>query len=218
MVRRLLFHQPYPIESQSGTALLAAYETKRSVLKLLTSALGLSLASLLAAGPALAQDALPAEATAVQTYVGVSGGYHDLGDNPLGDNGGIIGGGVVGFDVPLSSRGLTIGAEGNFHVGTGAIDTEYGVAGRVGYRFPSGGLFYVRGGYQWVNVDIGKLTSGLVDEDDLEGVDVDDTVKDYLVGVGGEFPVGTGKSRLRVGVDTVSFDTWRPNVAFILGF
>lgn len=182
------------------------------------SVLGLSLASLLAATPALAQDAPAAEGTVAQTYVGISGGYHDLGSNPIGDDAGAIGGGVVGFDVPLSSSGLTIGLEGNFHIGTGVIDSDYGAAARVGYRFPSGGLFYVRGGYQWVNIDVSNLTNGLADEDDLGDADVDDTVKDYLVGVGGEFPIGAGKSRVRVGVDTVAFDTWRPNVAVILGF
>lgn len=178
------------------------------------STLGLAIAATLAAAPAAAQT----ETNGVGAYVGVSGGYHDLFDNELGDDGGAIGGVIAGFDAPLSTTGVTIGVEGNFHLGTGAVDSDYGVAARLGYRFPSGGLAYVRGGYQWVNVDVSKASSGLVDEDDLSDLDFDDTASDYLVGVGGEFPIGNGKSRVRVGVDTVSFDTWRPNVAFVLGF
>ena len=175
---------------------------------------GLSLAAALAAAPAIAQDAT-AQAS---PYVGLSGGYHDVVDNDLGDDGGAIGGVVAGVDLPVSAAGtrtVIVGAEGNFHLGTGAIDSEYGVAGRIGLRGPRGGIGYVRAGYQWVNFDIGSLSNGIIGSDD----GFDDTTGDYIVGVGGEFPVGaTGRSRLRVGVDSVSFDTWRPNVAYVLGF
>lgn len=175
----------------------------------------LALAAALAAAPAAAQDApAPAESGA---YVGLSGGYHDVFDNDLGDDGGAIGGVVAGVDFPLApgTNGTVVaGVEGNFHLGTGAIDSEYGVAGRVGYKFPSGGVFYVRGGYQWLNFDIKNISGGLIGGDS----GIDDEEGDYLVGVGGEFPVGGARTRLRVGVDSVSFDTWRPNVAFIVGF
>lgn len=175
------------------------------------SALGLTLAAL-AAAPAAAQDA-PKSA---QPYVGVSGGYHDLGDNPFGKDGGFIGGVVAGVDVPLTAEpvGPVIGVEGNFHLGTSAIDSEYGAAARIGYRFPSGGLAYVRGGYQWVNIDVSKFTGGIIGNNS----GIDDTDSDYLVGVGGEFGAGSGNTRFRVGVDTVSFDTWRPNAAVIFSF
>lgn len=178
------------------------------------SALGLAFA-VIAAAPAAAQDA----PQSTQAYVGVSGGYHDLGNNPFGSNGGAIGGAVAGVDIGLSPDpvGPVIGVEGNFHLGTGAIDSEYGAAARIGYKFPSGGLAYVRAGYQWINFDIGNVVD--IDGIDDDATGIDDTDGDYLVGVGGEFPLGsTGRTRLRVGVDTVAFDTWRPNAAFILNF
>lgn len=174
------------------------------------SAAGIALASLLAAAPAMAQTSGPAT-----VYAGASAGYHDLQVDAPGDDGGAIFGGIVGVDLPSSSN-VVLGVEGNFHLGTGAIDSDYGVAGRVGYRFPSGGLAYARIGYQWVNVDVGRLAgvSG-IDDDTL---DISDTVDDYLVGVGGEFPLSNSRLRLRVGVDTVSFDTIRPTAALVMDF
>lgn len=186
------------------------------------SAIGLTLACALAAAPAAAQDTATTEsgATVASAYIGVVGGYHDLGDNELGDDGGAIGGGVVGFDVPVSGP-VTIGAEGNFQLGTGPIEYEYGVAARLGYKFPSGGMFYVRGGYQWVNIDLGKAFDLGLDEEDFPS-GTPDVAKDYLVGVGGEFPLGSGfmgrQARVRVGVDTVSFDSIRPTAGLILAF
>lgn len=174
------------------------------------SAVGLVLAAIVAT-PAMAQESAPASAN---VYAGASAGYHDLGDNPVGDDAGAIFGGVLGVDFPTSSN-VVVGVEGNFHLGTGVIDSEYGVAGRLGYKFPSGGVAYVRGGYQWVNVDVGNLVNSNIDEDDF---DIDDTVDDYLLGVGGEFALGTSNARLRIGVDTVGFDTWRPNAAIVVGF
>ena len=168
----------------------------------------------LAATPVAAQDSAPT--TTASVYAGASAGYHDLGDNPVGDDAGAIFGGVAGVDFAVSPN-VVVGVEGNFHLGTGVIDTDYGVAGRLGYKFPSGGIAYVRGGYQWVNIDVGNLVNVDIDDDDLDGVD--DTADDYLLGVGGEFPLGAeGRMRLRVGVDTVGFDTWRPNAALIVGF
>jgi opacity protein-like surface antigen len=171
-------------------------------------------AAVLAAAPAAAQDAAPAPAA--RPYVGISGGYHDILDNPFGKDGGVIGGVIAGVDLAISpelATGPVVGVEGNFHLGTGAIDTEYGAAARFGYRFPSGGLAYVRAGYQWVNFDVNKVSGGILGDDDF-----DDTDGDYLVGVGGEFGAAGGRTRFRVGVDTVSFDTLRPNVAVIVGF
>lgn len=184
------------------------------------STLGLSALALIAATPAMAQEPAPAtdaQGTVAEGYVGLSGGYHDLGTSGPGDDGGFLIGGVAGFDVPLGTGGVFIGAEGNAHYGTDAIDYEYGVAGRIGYKFPSGGKVYARGGYQWVNIDIANFVGLDVDEDDL---DISDTDGDYLLGVGGEFPVSSfgGKARIRVGVDTVSFDTIRPNASLIIGF
>ncbi len=175
------------------------------------SALGCALVALIAAAPATAQESAPASA---QFHVGASAGYEDLTVDAPGSDGGAIFGGVVGVDVPVSDN-LVAGVEGNFHVGTSAIDYDYGIAARIGYRFPSGGIAYVRGGYQWVNLDISKLAGADIDDD---AIGISDTVDDYLVGVGGEFPLSNTRLRLRVGIDTISFDSVRPNAALILGF
>lgn len=168
----------------------------------------LLIAAALPAVPALAQA--PA---GIQPYVGLSGGYHDLGSNPIGDDDGAIGGVYAGVDVPVSGN-FVIGVEGNFHLGTNAIDSEYGGAARLGYRFANGGLAYVRGGYQEVNFDLGNLTGIPVPPGGF-----DDTDGDYLVGIGGEFPLGaSGRTKLRVGVDTIAFDTVRPTVGISFGF
>lgn len=171
--------------------------------------LGLAVASLVAAAPAVAQDA---PSSSGQFYVGAIGGYHSLEADVPGSDGGAIFGGVLGYDVTTPSN-LVLGVEGNFQVGTDAIDSDYGVAARVGYRFPSGGIAYVRGGYQWVNLDINNLVG-----QNVGNIGVDDTIDDYLVGVGGEFPLSNSRMRLRVGIDTVSFDTVRPTAGLIVGF
>lgn len=167
--------------------------------------LALLIAAATAATPAFAQD------SGIQPYVGISGGYHDIGDVAGIDVDGAIGGVYAGVDFPVGTN-LVIGVEGNFHLGTNSIDNEYGVAGRLGYRFASGGLAYVRGGYQEVDFDL----------EDIVGVPVggvEDSDGDYIVGVGGEFPLGNaGRTRLRVGIDTISFDTVRPTVGVSFGF
>ena len=185
--------------------------------KLPLLALGVSAAAL--AAPAYAQDA-----TAAQFYIGPSAGYHDLGvdDEDLDDedldgfdisDGGFIGGLVAGVDVPVGTSAF-VGVEGNFHVGTDAIDSEYGVAARLGANVGNGKVF-VKAGYQWVDLDLANLT-GIDGIEDVDGLEIEDTIDDFVVGVGGEF--GLGGARLRIGVDTVSFDTIRPNAAILFAF
>ena len=159
----------------------------------------LSLVAMLAATGAQAQTAAPT----VQPYIGLSGGYHDIGAGGAGEDAGAIGGVIAGVDVPLGET-LVIGVEGNYHLGTNAIDSEYGVAARLGVRVGgNGSLLFVRGGYQEVNFDLEEIAGGPV----VPGLD--DTDGDYLVGVGGEFGVGGSGARIRVGVDTIAFDSVR---------
>ena len=104
---------------------------------------------------AFAQDATPAEVT-----LGVTAGYHDLGISDevydlTGvevDDGSPIFGGFASVDFPVSDS-VFIGAEGNLSIGTDAIDSDYGASARLGYRTPNGTKVYVRGGYQWVELD-----------------------------------------------------------------
>lgn len=157
-------------------------------------------------------------------YVGVALGHHNLGVDEdeidtagfdLDDSGltyGVYGG--VDFDIGKSA---VIGVEGNFNLGDGPIDSEYGISGRVGYRTTGGTVLFARAGYQWINFDASGLLGvdeDLIDDDDL---DLDDTGGDYLVGAGADIAVGKNMG-LRVAVDTVSFDTLRPSVGLHLKF
>ena len=185
---------------------------------LLVSAVALPLAI-----PSVAH-AQESESTGARPYVGVQAGFHDLGVNTndidtagfdLDDNAltyGVYGG--VDFDLGKSA---VIGVEGNINLGEGPIDSEYGIAGRVGFRAKGGTVIFARAGYQWINIDGAGLIGvdeDLIDDDDL---DVSDTIGDYLVGVGADIAVGE-RMGIRVAVDTVSFDTLRPSVGLHLRF
>lgn len=185
---------------------------------------------LLVAAAAAAFAVVPATAHAQDSenesefFVGVSAGYHDLGFEPdatiqvqgieIHDSSPILGV-FAGMDFPLGES-MFAGVEGNFHLGTDVIDSEYGASGRLGFRSDGGAKFYVRGGYQEVDVDPYKLVTfdspipaGALD-------DVDDTLGDWMVGAGADFPVGD--SYLRVNLDTISFDTLRATAGFAFAF
>ncbi len=164
------------------------------------------------------------ESTGAHPYIGVQGALHDLnvdedeidtGGFDLDDNAltyGVYGG--VDFDLGKSA---VVGVEGNFNLGNGPIDSEYGIAGRVGLRAGTGTVIFARAGYQWINIDGSGLIGvdeDLIDDDDL---DMSDTIGDYLVGVGADIAVGKNMG-LRVAVDTVSFDTLRPSLGLHLKF
>lgn len=186
--------------------------------KVLTAALGIAAIGLMPSA-AHAQD----EATAgTGAFVGLSAGYHDLGVSDdldalapgldVSDSSPIFGV-VAGFDFPLGNAAFA-GVEGNLHMGSDAIDYEYGAAARLGIRTESGSKFYVRGGYQEVDIDVSKAVGGVIPPALLAGVD--DTDGDYLVGVGTDIPLGN--SALRFNVDTISFDTVRATAGFVFGF
>lgn len=176
---------------------------------------------------------LPAAAQAQDTTkpditIGASVGLHDLGidlgdldaddgefdDFNIDDTAEIFGG-FAAVDVPVGES-LFAGVEGNFHFGSGPIESEYGVAGRLGFKTEGGSKIYARGGYQWVDLDLGNLTG--VDEDFLDenNIDVKDVGGDYLVGVGVEVPVSSVV--LRANVDTIAFDTLRGTVGIGIKF
>ena len=160
-----------------------------------------TLALLCATPLALSAPAMAQEASGPEVYVGAQGGYHDLGDNPLGKDGSPIYGLFAGVDVPVGPV-LVVGAEGNFNLGSGIIDSEYGATGKIGVRIGESGQLFARGGYQWVDLDVRRLTG-------VPGATgFDDTSGDYLVGVGGQYKIGTNTA-LRVTADTLGFDTTR---------
>lgn len=163
---------------------------------------------------ALAQD------KETEITIGATVGYHDLGVAgeiedltafEVEDDSVILGGFAVA-DFPLSNN-LFAGVEGNLNFGTNAIDAEYGASARFGFRTENGTKLYVRGGYQWIDLDLSEIT-GL--DDDLIDPDSEDVVDDYLVGVGAEIPVGDFS--LRANLDTVSFDTVRATAGVAIRF
>ncbi len=174
------------------------------------------------AGMVVAAVALPSAAQAQQAepFVGVSGGYHDLGADDVDDDFDIdvedssaILGIFAGADFAAAPN-VFVGVEGNYHFGFSAIDSEYGASARLGFRDAGGAKYYVRGGYQWVDLDVAELTG--VDEDIIDDLDIDDTGGDYLVGLGAEFPIGG--AALRVNLDTIAFDTVRATTGVAFNF
>ena len=154
---------------------------------------------------AQAQDVLPGEG-----FIGVQAGVHDLDVGDIEDDFDIdldscatIVGAFAGYDLPLGP-GAFIGGEVNYNVGWGSIDSEYGIAGRIGAKLPGGAKIYARGGYQVVDFDLAQIFD--VDDDTVfDGLDDDDG--DYIVGLGADFPLGN--TFVRVNLDSVSFDTVR---------
>lgn len=167
-------------------------------------------AVLVAPSAAMAQD------QTAEFFVGGSAGYHDFGIDDeiegldLNDDG-FIYGVVAGVDVPVGET-LFAGIEGNFHLGTGAIDKEYGVSARLGMVGSNGAKYYVRGGYQEIDFDVSEIAG--IDIGEPNGFDSSDG--DYMVGVGADFPIGSAK--LRLNLDTVSFDTIRASTGVVFDF
>ncbi|MCA1749806.1 MAG: porin family protein [Sphingomonadales bacterium] len=155
------------------------------------------------ASPAMAQSQ-------ADFYIGAQGGYHDVGDNPLGGDDGAIFGTYVGVDVPVGET-FVVGVEGNYNLGTGAIDSEYGIAGKLGFNASPTSQFFVRGGYQEVNFDLENLVGGPVP------AGIDDTDGDYLVGAGAQFRVSENVS-VRGVLDTIAFDSIRATAGLAFHF
>ena len=164
------------------------------------------------AAASIATGASAQSTTGIQPYVGATIAHHDLGVGGLADDNGMTYGGLVGVEIPAGDT-LKLGFEANYSAGTSAIDSEYGIAAKVGMPIGSGSQVFVKGGWQWVDLDLRKAT----------GVSpipagLDDTIDDYVLGVGAELGTGVAGGKLRVGVDTVSFDSVRPYAGLIWKF
>lgn len=175
----------------------------------------LTFATLAAAAAFVVPTAASAQDAQPEVTIGASAGIHDLGvvegDTDIDgfeiDDSGAIFGGFIAVDFPVGES-FFVGIEGNAHIGTDAIEAEYGASARAGFRASNGSKFYVRGGYQEVDLDAAGLIGvdgDLLDEGDLG---IDTTVGDYLVGAGADFPIGESLT-LRANVDTIAFDTVR---------
>ena len=168
---------------------------------------------------ATAPDGTPA--FGIEPYFGIMGGYERFDDeaNRAGvpvvarDLDGSVVQGVLGFNVPLGP--VFVGAEGNVVKGVkGAIDWEYGAAGRFGFRAGDSGLIYGKVGYQWVNFD--RFGNDSRDFHDMTyGVGVEVGPKD--IGLGGL--TGNSGVRLRLEANTFGdFHSFRPMAGLIAHF
>lgn len=165
------------------------------------------------AAQAQSQEATPS----TEVTIGFTTGLHDLGLKDelreatgrfeVRDRAKTVGG-FAAVDAPLGSSPLFAGVEGNVNVGVGSgINYEYGGSLRFGYRGTNGAKAYVRGGYQWVDINLGEILG--VPEDTVPA-SLQGHASDYLVGAGVELPAG--KVMLRGNLDTVGFDTVRGTV------
>lgn len=145
-----------------------------------------------------------------EVYIGASAGIHDLGIGLPDDDGGIYGI-IAGVDVPVGDM-FFVGAEGNFHIGDGAIDSEYGIAARAGVRVGDNAKLFVRGGYQEVDLDLFTILGG------NPPPGADSTDGDYLVGAGVEFGLSETPIRFRAGIDTIAFDSTRATIGLLYAF
>ena len=197
-----------------------------------------AIAAVAAAAPAYAQDmAEPAPAVdttsesapdgspafGIEPYFGIMGGWEkfDVGgdrglfpaNNQRNNVDGALVQGVLGFNVPLGP--VFIGAEGNVAKGVdGAIDWEYGAAGRFGFRAGDSGLFYGKVGYQWVEFDRRSLRNRK-DDDITYGIGFEAGPKD--IGLGGI--TGNAGFRIRGEVSTYGeADSFRPMLGIITHF
>lgn len=174
------------------------------------------------ATPAMAQD------SQADFHAGATVGYHDIETIDFSDIGinaetnvdGVTFGGFAGVTVPVGEQ-LFAGAEAEFRFGTAAIDNEYGVSGLFGTKIGENTRLYVRGGYQWVNFDVGSIAEDAADDLGLtggdrdlfidgviDGVGNDDNDSGFLIGAGAD--VGLGEAAfLRLNADTIEFDTLR---------
>lgn len=168
---------------------------------------------------ATAPDGSPA--FGFEPYFGVMGGYERFDDeaNRAGvpivarDLDGSVVQGVLGFNIPLGA--VFVGAEGNVVKGVkGAIDWEYGAAGRFGVRAGDSGLIYGKVGYQWVNFD--RFGNDSPDYHDVTyGIGVEVGPKD--IGLGGI--TGNSGVRFRLEANTFGdFHSFRPMAGVIAHF
>ena len=168
---------------------------------------------------ATAPDGTPA--FGIEPYFGIMGGYERFDDeaNKAGipvvarDLDGSLVQGVLGVNLPLGP--VFVGVEGNVAKGVkGAIDWEYGAAGRFGVRAGESGLIYGKVGYQWVNFD--RFGNDSRDYHDVTyGVGVEVGPKD--IGLGGI--TGNSGVRLRLEANTFGdFHSFRPMAGVIAHF
>lgn len=167
-----------------------------------------AVASLAFATPALAQDG--GSSAAAEPFVGATIGYHDIGADIPNDDG-MIYGAVAGVDFPVGQT-FFIGGEGNYTLGDGAIDSEYGIAARAGVKVGGGTKLYVKGGYQEVDFDLEHIAGAPVPSG------IDDTDGDYIVGVGADIAFGSAPVSLRIAADTISFDSTRLTAGVLFNF
>ncbi len=163
-------------------------------------------------------------------YAGIQLGYEEVAtiDLPtIGGNGtelnveGAMFGGYLGYNVPLGDT-VVLGVEGSVNFGTDQIDNDYTVAGHLGLAFGENSMAFVRGGYQWVDLDVADLTQELLGRPltpaELNAANAqNDTADGVLIGAGVQFGLG-GNAHLRATIDTIEFDTYRVGAGLGINF
>lgn len=169
-----------------------------------------SLGALMAATPALAQDA--GSSRSFEPYVGVSAVYDSFdakengsGIPEFGPDGWLVEG-VAGVNVPVGDK-FFVGVEGNVAKGfSGDIDWEYGAAGRAGLKLNDVGLLYGKVGYNWIELD--RAPAG-----------VDKSFDGVVWGAGFEVGPKDGNLRIRGEFTTMNnIDSIRPTLGVVYGF
>jgi outer membrane immunogenic protein len=167
---------------------------------------------------AVAQDA-PSSSSRIEPYIGVMGGIDNFenersasGIPPVGYHGRIVEG-IAGVNYTIAGP-IMVGVEGNATKGvSGAIDWEYGAAGRIGLKAGKDSMFFGKVGYQWVNFD--ALGDNSRDYDGMTyGAGVELSAADMGV------TSGVGRNlRLRVQADTFgNFRSVRPMAGIVAAF
>ncbi len=163
------------------------------------------------------------DAFGFEPYVAVLGGYFNYDRNstdsgiPNRANGnnreGAIVEGIVGANIPLGA--VFVGAEGSVAKGIdGAIDWQYGVAGRLGFRAGESGMIYGKAGYEWVNFTDDAVTGGRDFGNEVYGLGFEVGPRD--IGLGGL--TGESGARIRLEVTTYDFSSIRPMAGVVFHF
>ena len=154
-------------------------------------------------------------------YAGIQLGYQEVATIDLPTGGGNVTevdidgatiGGYLGYNVPLGDT-VVLGVEGGVNFGTDQLDNDYTVSGHLGIITGENSMVFVRGGYQWIDLDVADTASDLLGRP-LTPAELaianaqDDTGEGVLIGAGVQFGLSPN-AHLRATVDTIEFDTYR---------
>lgn len=146
--------------------------------------------------------AAPSIAQGVQPYIGANVGYQSIDDEGYGglDTDAVLYGLYAGAQM-VTPDGVLIGTEANYALGTGAVDSVFGLTANLGGQVGDNVQLFVRGGWVWYDLDLDAIF-------DMQGVDdlFDDSDDGWLLGIGGNILV-SDTVFIRATLDTIEFDS-----------